>query len=323
MRAHDFTAAGDRIGAFADVVLLGNDDVERLVSMADAVDALDWTYGELSTGRAHPLLRTQARWGASRMQALGGALEGLGCAGVKSWTVTPQGAQPTIVLFSATDGRVLAILEASHLGCLRTGATSGLAIRHMAREDASVLLVVGTGRQAWTQIAAALHVRDITQILVAGRDRDRCAAFARDVRERFAVAAAPVPSVAAGAARADVITVVTNAVEPVLLRDMVGPGTHVNAVGATGPVAAEIDPALLADADLVAADSVEQAVSDSLEVSRATAEHGFDPAGIVALERLVTGAVTSPGGLTVFESMGFGLSDVALAELAWRRAITS
>lgn len=306
---------------FDDVVFLRDADVASLLTIGDAVDALDASYREVAKGTAHPLLRTQARWDDGRMQALGGYFEGLRCAGVKQWTVTARGAQPTIVLFSAVDGRVIAILEASQLGRLRTGATSGVAIRYMARPDASVLLIVGTGRQALTQVAAALYVRQLSEILVAGRDPAKTQAFAAELQAQFSIPARVVPSIADGAARADLITVVTNATEPVLLREMVGPATHVSAVGATGPTAAEIEPALLGAAELLVADSVEQAIADSREVRTAIEEHGVRAEDIVALERLVTGEVVSNGGLTVFESIGFGLSDVALAELAWRRAL--
>ena len=317
---HDLSTPVRSPGPFTDVVFLGDSDVTSLLSMADAIEALERSYRELAKGTAHGMLRTQVRWGGGRMQALGGYFEGLQCAGVKQWAVTAQGAQPTIVLCSAVDGRVVAILEASQLGRLRTGATSGLAIRHMARADASVLLIIGTGRQALAQVAAALHVRDVSEILVAGRDPAKTEAFATDLQQIFSVSARAVPSIAEGAVGADLITVVTNAVEPVLMRDMVGPGTHVSAVGATGPNATEIDPALLGAADLLAADSVEQAVADSREVRTAIDLHGVTADDIVALDRLVAGEVVSAGGLTVFESMGFGLSDVALAELAWRRA---
>ena len=303
---------------FDDVVFLGDEDVASSLTIADAVEALEVVYREVAVGTAHPLLRTQARWQDGRMQALGGYFEGLAVSGVKQWTVTPQGAQPTIVLFSAVNGRVIAIVEASQLGRLRTGATTGLAIRHMARADASVLLVIGTGRQAFTQVAAAAHVRDLSEILVAGRDPAKTQAFATELAGRISLPTRAVPSVAEGAARADLIIVVTNATEPVLLRDMVGPGTHISAVGATNPTAAEIDPALLAAAELVVADSVEQALTDSLEVQTAIEQHGLQD--IVALHRLVSGEVVAPAGLSVFESIGFGLSDVALAELAWRRA---
>lgn len=305
---------------FDDVVFLGDRDVTSLLTMADAIDALEQSYRELGKGTAHPLLRTQARWDDGRMQALGGYFEGLRCAGVKQWTVTAQGAQPTIVLFSADDGRVIAILEASQLGRMRTGATSGLATRYMARADASVLLLVGTGRQALTQVAAVLAVRDIGEVLVAGRDDTKTQAFAAELHQRFSVPAQAVPSVGEGAARADIITVVTNAVEPVLSLDMVGPGAHINAVGAAVPNAAEVDPAVLGAADLLVADSVAQVLADSREVRTAIEAHGVDADDVVALDQLVTGEVTAPAGLTVFKSLGLGLSDVALAELAWRRA---
>jgi len=305
---------------FDDVVFLGDSDIASLVTIGDAVDVLEHTYREVAAGTAHPLLRTQVRWDDGRMQALGGHLEGLQCAGVKQWTVTPQGAQPTIVLFSSVDGRVVAILEASQLGRIRTGATSGLATRYMAAADASVLLVIGTGRQALTQVAAVLHVRDITEVLVAGRNATKADAFAVELQERFAVSARAVATVAEAAAQADIITAVTNAIEPVLLLDMIGPGTHVNAVGAAVPHAAEVDPALLGAADAVAADSVTQVLADSREIRDAIDAHGLTPDEITGLDRIVSGEVRATGDLTVFKSLGLGLADVALAELAWRRA---
>jgi len=306
---------------FGDVTLLGDADVAALLPMADAIEALEQTFREEARGQARSMPRTRVAWEDGRMQALGGHLPDRRCAGVKQWAVTPRGAQPTIVLFSTESGRVVAILEAAELGRIRTGATSGVAIRHMARQDASTLLVIGTGRQAMTQVAAAVSVRDVSQVLVAARDRARAAAFATRVEEQLAVPARAVASVAEGAAEADVITAITNATEPVLLRDMVGPASHVNAVGAIVPHAVEVDPALLAAADLLAADAVEQALAESAEVRAAVERHGASADAVVPLHRLVSGEVRAPAGLTVFKSLGLGLSDVTLAELSWRRAV--
>ncbi len=294
-------------------------DVAALVPMPLAVQALAEAFRDEASGTAQTLQRTRVSWEGGRVQALGGYLGSRGCAAVKSWVATPNGAQPTLLLFSASDGRLLAIMDAAELGRIRTGAASAVATRALAREDATVLLVIGTGRQAAAQVAGALCVRPITRVLVAARDPAKTAQFAAELAERFGVAAGAAESVEAGAAEADVITAVTNAVEPVLRREWLRPGTHVNAVGAIVPWAVEVDPAIFAAAEVLAVDSPAQAAEESAELRAAAERHGLAPADLRPLHEIVTvGYRRGPDAITVFKSLGIGLEDVAVAELAWR-----
>jgi ornithine cyclodeaminase len=306
--------------AYENVVLLSDADVRSLVSVPDAVEALEDTFRDEALGDSQTLKVTRLMWDNGRMQALGGHVAARRCAAVKSWVVTANGAQPTLVLFSTVDGRVLAIMEAAELGRIRTGATSGVATRHLARSDASVLLLIGTGRQAMAQAAAAAYVREFSQILVVARDPTKTEHFADEIGERLGVRARAVPSVAEAAADADVITAVTNASTPVLMRSMVKPSAHVNAVGAVIPNSIEVDPALFAASDLVVVDSVAQAMGVSAEINTAIEEHGLAPETIVPLHAIVSGEQAPTLGLTIFKSLGVGLADCAIAELAWRRS---
>src|SRR5207244_3075162 len=120
-------------------------------------------------------------------------------------------------------------------GRIRTGATSGVATRYLAREDAQVFAVVGTGRQAMAQVAAALTVRPIREVIVAARDAEKTEAFARRIEERFSVRVRAAATVAEAAQAADVVTTVTTASAPILGPGMIRPDAHVNAVGAVIP----------------------------------------------------------------------------------------
>lgn len=303
---------------YAQAVVLGDTDVAELVPVPDAVEALEGAFREEAAGRAQTMQRTRVIWDEGRMQSLGGYVSGRGCAAVKSWVVTPQGAQPTVLLFSTETGKVLAIMEAAELGRIRTGGATGVAVRQLARPDARVLLLIGTGRQAMSQVAAIAHVRRLSLIMVAARDPDKLADFADRVAGRFGIETHPVGSIQAAAERADIITAVTNAREPVLLREWVRPGTMVNAVGAIVPSAIEIDPALFAAADRVVVDSPEQGMAESGELQRAVEDHGLDRDRLIPLHATIDAQDIAPG-ITVFKSLGVGLEDAVVAELAWRR----
>lgn len=308
-------------GPYSNAVMLSDADVEALVPMADAVERLERVFIEEARGAAKTVQRTQLRWEGGRIQALGGYLAESRCAGMKCWTVTPKGAQPTFVLFSTETGRVLAIMEATVMGRIRTGGMSALAIRQLTPEHASRLLVIGTGRQAMTQVAGALHAHRFADVRVAGRDPDRTTAFAERVSERFEVDCSPVTDVRAAAADAGVIIAITNSSSPVLTRDMVGPRTLINAMGAIVPHAIEVDPVLFADADRLVVDSVPQVLTESGEVRAAIEHHGLDQATLRPLHAVVACDEQHDAGLTVFKSLGVGIADVAVAELALRRSL--
>jgi ornithine cyclodeaminase/alanine dehydrogenase-like protein (mu-crystallin family) len=211
---------------------------------------------------------------------------------------------------------MLAIIEANRLGQLRTGAASGLATRHLARADSTRLGVIGTGYQARTQIEAICAVRPISQVSVWGRDRGRLERFCADVGAALKIRVDPVASAHDAVASADVVATMTSSSTPVFAADSLAPGTHINAAGSNRPTACELDVETIRRADLVAVEDLAQAQVEAGELLAAVAAGAFAWTSAVRLADIVSGQSagrTRPDAITLFESLGVGLWDNAVA----------
>src|SRR4051812_12367821 len=240
------------------------------------------------------MVKTHLAWGAGHtLHAIGGVDGDL--VGTKTWAHTAGGASPLLLLWDSNTGERRAVIEAFALGQLRTAAMSGVATRVPAEPTASVVAVIGTGKQAGAQVEALRTVLPVEQVRVFGRDPERRAAFAARVD---AVPCASVEEAVDGAA---VITTATRATTPFLTASMVRSGAHVNAIGAITPERAELAPDLLARCFL-APDSVESARALGAEVR---------DRDLVPLSSLLAGGRPA-ADVTLFKAMGIGLADVAL-----------
>src|ERR1035438_8906022 len=204
-----------------------------------------------------------------------------------------NGAHFLFLLYRAADAEPLAIIEANHLGQIRTGAASGLATKFMAREDAATLAIIGSGFQARTQLEAMLAVRRYAEVRVWSRDASKRASFAKETTERFGV-----PVHAAETAEQDVrgaliVVTATYAREPVLSSEWVEPGAHINAMGSNQATRREIPADLVRRADCIAVDSIEQSRMESGDLLMALddAERDWRSPRIVELKDVVTGRV--------------------------------
>lgn len=156
----------------------------------------------------------------------------MGVTGVEAYTAFGSaGARHVFLLYSDQDGRLLAILEADWLGRIRTGATTGLATRLLARADATRLAVIGAGVQAWSQIEAICSVRPIEAVDVYSPSAERRTALARRIRADLGIAASAMASAHRAVVEADIVTTVTTAKDPVPHGGWLASGTHVSAVG--------------------------------------------------------------------------------------------
>ncbi|MFI7574916.1 ornithine cyclodeaminase family protein [Micromonospora sp. NPDC049497] len=166
-----------------------------------------------------------------------------------------------VVLHDARTGAVRAVAVGEELGSRRTGGLGGVAVDALARPDATTLAVIGSGRQAWTQVWAAAAVRPLRQIRVQSRSAARRAAFAERVRAELGVPAEPVGSAREAVAGADIVVLATTSVTPVLDAADLAPGTHVNAIGFKQTDRHEFGTDLLDRADLLVTDSPAQAAA--------------------------------------------------------------
>jgi ornithine cyclodeaminase len=221
-------------------------------------------------------------------------------------------------------GRVSALLDATALTALRTGAASGLATALLAAPGASVLAMLGTGGQATDQIEAVCTVRPIQEVRVFGRHAGRRAALCADLAARhpaisFLAAGSPAEAVRG----AHVICTATRSEAPLFEVGDLDPEVHINAVGAYRPDMCEIPAEAFGRAALVVIDQLEAVLAEAGDVLQAIAAGYVRPESLVEIGRLLAVPADPPAGMTIFKSVGIAAQDWALAELVVRRAAQS
>ena len=244
--------------------------------------------------------------------------------GAKIYATNPRhGAHFLFLLYRAADAQPLAIIEANHLGQIRTGAASGLATKFLAREDAATLAIIGSGFQARTQLEAMLAVRRCADVRVWSRDPAKRAAFAADGVASFGAPVRAVETAEQAVRGAQVVVTATNAKEPVLASAWIDPGTHINAMGSNQANRREIPAELVRRADRIVVDSIEQARMESGDLMMALNEKEWSDARIVELKDVVAGGVpprAAPEQITLFKSIGLAVEDVIAAAFVYERA---
>jgi alanine dehydrogenase len=293
------------------MLVLTRSDVEELLDLDALVGALARAHEELSAGAVSMPPRIAATTADGLLGAMPAYLPsaGLGC---KLVTLFPHNAdrpthQAAIVLFDPENGSPVALIDGTYITATRTAAAAALAARLLARADASVLAIIGTGVQARTHARAFASVRDWTEIRVAGRDRAKTEALAAEL--------GATPASFEDAVRgADVVAAATHSAEPVVRAEWVLPGTHVSSVGYNAP-GSELDPQLVRAATIV----VESRDSSFAPPPGGAPELvGIDPASVAELGELVGGSRrgrATPVEITLYKSVGVAVQDLAAAAL--------
>jgi ornithine cyclodeaminase len=223
--------------------------------------------------------------------------------------------QSTILLFDCDSGAPLALVRGTWLTALRTAAASAISIRHLARPDATVLGILGAGGQAEFQVRAALAQRAFSQLVIAGRSSARAEALAAALADTGL--SIQITSAEDMARSSDVIITVTPSLRAVIADAWVRPGTHLACMGADTVGKQEVDAALVARARLFVDEPV-QAITLG-ECQHAHAAGLIDPAALIPIGAVINGTQagrTSADEITLFDSTGVGLQDVAAAQLA-------
>jgi len=297
------------------VILLRREEVRALLDPEALIDAVATALVDVSAGTASVPPRIAALTPLGLLGAMVGYVPSLGVLAAKLVAVFPQNAgMPThralIAVFDPRTGTPVAVLDGEEITAQRTAAASALATRLLAREDAAVLAVVGTGVQAASHARYVARVRRFRTVLVAGRDPAKAAKLAAEIGGQAAAIEEAVRS-------ADVICATTHAREPVVRMRWVRPGTHVNSVG-LNPQGQELDGiggALLAVESRASAFAAPPAGANELR--------GIAPETAVELGALVSGSSpgrTSREQVTAYKSVGIAAEDAAAAALVLRRA---
>jgi len=299
------------------VLVLSRDEVRRLLDLEQLLEALERVFVELSAGRVSVPPRIAASTERGFLGAMPGYADGiletkLVSVFARNHELGLPTHQATIALFDDETGKPLALMDGTEITAVRTGASSAVATRALARPDARVLAVLGAGVQARSHIDAMRRVREFDEVRVASRDEEHAAELAAEVD---CTARASFEEAVSGA---DVVCACTDAGQPIFPPDWLAPGMHVTSVGASrdGP---ELDPEVVR-AGLLA---VESRVAFEPYPAGAHELQGLDPSEAVELGELLSGSRegrAAPEQITVYKSMGHAVEDAAAAGLVYRRA---
>ena len=315
------------------ILILTHAEVEQLLPMRECIAVMEEALSALAHGEMHQPLRMVVHppSAAGVMAMMPAYRSGAGSVfGLKAICVFPRNAeqgkdahQGGVLLFSGETGEPLAMMNASAITAIRTAAVSAVATRVLAREDACELAIIGAGVQARSHLSALSCVRQIRRARVASRSFDHAQKLVAEAQQQFAFPISAVEDVRAAVTDADLIVTVTTSREPVLQRDWIALGAHINAIGTYSPRAREVDTATMVAAKIFV-DRRESAVNEAGDYLIAADEGAIGPDHIRAeLGEVLIGVApgrTTSDEITLFKSLGLAIEDLAAAAYLYQKA---
>jgi ornithine cyclodeaminase/alanine dehydrogenase-like protein (mu-crystallin family) len=299
-------------------------DVNSLLDMSAAIECLDTAFRAQANGEAVNSPRSRIPLQPGSYNLMSAAWHSKNLVGQKSYTASRGGVGFHVMLYDTTGKGLLAIIEANRMGQIRTGAASGVASRYMARPQSGRVAVIGSGYQARTQLHAVATALPIKSASVYSRTASNREGFAAAVTQDLEIDVTPAVSLEECVAGADVIVVITNATQPVLTGDLVEDGVHINAAGANSWQKRELDIRAVVRASVIAADDVNQAKIECADLMYPVDAGRLTWDQVRPLSHIVSGQTPArdvASDVTLFESQGVALEDIAVADYVYQRAM--
>ena len=297
-------------------LFLNESDVRQLLTMPLAIEAVEEAHRELSLGRAVDVPRQRTRLPQTALHILQGALPGRDAIGYKAYTSNRSGVRFLVHLFSASTGVLRVVLEADLLGMMRTGAASGVATRWLARPDAEILGLFGSGWQSEGHLEAIAAVRPLRRVKVFSRNAERLAAFCEKMSQRLKIEVVAAGSPEETVRGSDIVSTVTTAATPLFDAKWLSPGTHINAAGSNSLIRREVGEDVLKICRPIVVDSVETALKEAGDLLPVLEKGRLSERQLVELGEVILGrhsGRSKPEDITLFESQGMAVQDIAVA----------
>lgn len=298
--------------------------MHQLLSMRDAIGAVELAFREKALGNAVMPIKLIMSLPNGDLRAMPAYLKGVGLAGVKVVNSHPGNrlhglptVMATLVAVEPNTGFPLAVIEATHLTAMRTGAAGALAVKLLARGDASKVALIGAGVQARYQLEALLEVRKIDEVRVWSIERHLAHSLVEEMRHRVDANFVICETAEETTIDADIIVTATPSRAPIVMNDWVKDGAHINAIGADAPGKQELDPMLLKRGRIFLDDWAQGVESGEANVplrdGMIAKEEIAGELGDVLIGRLQ--GRTSPNDVTIFSSTGLAIQDIAVAAI--------
>jgi alanine dehydrogenase len=320
------------------VLFLSRKDVESVLTMKEAIEAVENGFREHGLGTVNMPLRSVIRVDRHKGSVLfmPASIEGMGALGVKVVSVYSDNpskynlptTQGVVLLTDPENGAVLAIMDGTFLTAMRTGAASGVATKYLAKTDAKTVGLIGTGVQGRTQILGISEVREIEKVKAYDILPDRCSSFCKEISKELEVDAVPVSTPELAVKGSDIVATSSTSKIPVLNGDWLDEGVHVNAIGSHTPDARELDATAIKRAKVIV-DSRDAALKEAGDIMIPISQGIISSEHIYAeLGEIITGKKKGRESLSeiiIFKSQGLAIQDVSTAsrvyELATKRAV--
>jgi len=300
------------------------EEVRRLLPMKDAIEAVAASFRALASGEGSNQPRRRLFLPAgSVLHQMAGWFRGYYGLKVYAANVKKGALAFHVMLYDAATAEPLALIEANALGQIRTGAATGVATDLLASSMPAAVGMIVTGFQAWTQLEAVAAVRPISEARVWSRSAEKRAKFAEQATTQLGLKVTAQDTAEEAVRGANVVITATYAKDPVIEDDWIGPETHVNAAGSNQANRREIPAALVRRASLIVVDSIDQARMEAGDLLLAVPEGEWPSLPLAEMKDVISSRSARPRGVTVFESLGLGVEDIAVAARVYARALES
>ncbi len=297
-------------------LFLSEADVKQLLTVDMALEAVESAHRDLSLGQAIDTPRARSRLPQTVLHILQGALPAQGVLGYKAYTSNKSGNRFLVHLFDAATGLHKAVIEADYLGMIRTGAVSGVAAKWLARPDATVAGVFGSGWQAEGHVRAICQALPLECVKVFGRKADKLRDFCARMSEATGATVIPAASAEDAVRGSDLVGTVTTAAQPLFDAEWLEPGAHINAAGSNALIRQELSEAAIRKCELITVDSVPTALAEAGDLLPLLEKGRLHPRQLVELGEVIIGrhpGRASAEQITLFESQGMAIQDLAVA----------
>ena len=304
-------------------LFLKDEDVAQCVTMDAMLEAIESMQRQYGDGQAHNMTRRKIIADSGMLSVMGGGLFHQGLLGVKTYTVVKGAYSFQVSLYDANTGGLLLYTQANRLGQLRTGATTGVAVKHLANPEDATVGIIGTGGQAPTQLEALSKVRGIKKIKAYSRTQERREEFACRMTDTMGVEVSAVTSNEDAVRDCDIVLCIAATMDPVVEGAWLKDGSTLIGAGPTTWRAREVDEAVITRAGKLIVDSTEQAAIEAGDLCSAVDKGIIQWSKVHELRHVVSGAVTgrdSNDQVVYAKIMGTGVADVAAAKLAYDSA---
>jgi alanine dehydrogenase len=315
------------------MLILSEKEVQSLAEVEELIPVLERAHIQYSTGKAVMPVRLVVPLPQieGRITSMPGYLNEDKALGMKVVTFFPNNLKQnlpqilaTVMLFSADTGKMIAAMDGNYITAIRTACVSAMATRALANPESRVLGVLGAGVQARAHIRALTQIRKISEIRVYDIFEASARQLQESLQKESGIKINVVQSAREAVLGADLLVTVTTAKEPIVKKEWLQPGMHINAVGSHRPDLREIDGATLAGAKVVV-DSREAIMAECGDILLAIQEKAITAESVHAeIGEVLAGKKpgrTSSDEITLYKAVGIAIQDVATAHLVYRRAL--